>query len=99
MNQNQTKISTIVQGLIAINVILMGCGITTFENVTADMWYAIISLVAMVAAWAWGVWKNHNFSKAMVRATKAGRKAKQKLKEHDATLFDRLGMVGDGNDD
>lgn len=90
MNQNQTKISTIVQGLVAINVILMGCGITTFENVTADILYAIVSLVAMVVAWGWGIWKNHNFTIDMVVATKLGRKSKNARKRGDLTVLDRM---------
>ena len=96
MSQKQTTISTIVQGLVAINVILMACGITTFESVTADVLYAIVSLIAMVIAWGWGVWKNHNFTLDMVAATALGRKSKAKRKEHDLTVYDR--MVGDGND-
>lgn len=96
MNQKQTTISTIVQGLVAINVILMACGITTFEDVTADVLYAIVSLLAMVIAWGWGLWKNHNFTLDMVVATALGRKSKAKRKEHDLTVYDR--MVGDGND-
>lgn len=98
MDRKQSTISTIVQGLVAINVILMGMGITKFEGLTAEVLYPIISLVAMVLAWAWGLWKNHNFTLSMVRATLAGRKSKKKLKKHDATLFDLLGMVGDEND-
>ena len=90
MNQNQTMISTIVQGLVAINVILMGCGITTFENVTADVLYAIVSLVAMVIAWGWGIWKNHNFTLDMVLATQLGRKSKNAKSRGDLTVMDRM---------
>lgn len=96
MDRKETTISTIVQGLVAINVILMALGITTFENITEDMWYAIVSLAAMLFAWGWGLWKNHNFSLDMVAATALGRKSKAKRKKHDLTVYDR--MVGDGND-
>lgn len=96
MTQKETTISTIVQGLVAINVILMACGVTTFENVTADVLYAVVSLAMMVFAWGWGLWKNHNFSLDMVAATALGRKSKAKRKKHDLTVYDR--MVGDGND-
>ena len=96
MDQKQTTISTIVQGLVAINVILMGMGITKFENLTADVLYPIISLGAMVFAWGWGLWKNHNFTIDMVAATNLGRKSKKKRKKHDLTIYDR--MVGDDND-
>lgn len=96
MDQKQTTISTIVQGLVAINVILMGMGITKFENLTADVLYPIISLGAMILAWAWGLWKNHNFTLDMVAATALGRKSKKKRKKHDLTIYDR--MVGDVND-
>lgn len=59
MNKNQAIISMIVQALVAVNTILMGFGITKFENVTYEMVYALVSLVAMVVAWGWGCWKNH----------------------------------------
>lgn len=96
MDQKETTISTIVQGLVAVNVILMACGVTTFENVTADVLYAVVSLVAMIVAWGWGLWENHNFTLDMVVATNLGRKSKVKRKEHDLTIYDR--MVGDDND-
>ena len=96
MNRRETTISTIVQGLVAVNVILMACGITNFENVTADVLYAVVSLLAMIVAWAYGLWTNHNFTLDMVAATKLGRKSKAKRKNHDASVYDRL--VGDGND-
>lgn len=96
MNRKETVVSTIVQGLVAINVILMGMGITKFENLTADVLYPIISLGVMVFAWGWGLWKNHNFTLDMVAATALGRKSKAKRKKHDLTVYDR--MVGDGND-
>lgn len=96
MSRKESTISTIVQGLVAVNVILMSCGITRFENVTADVLYALVSFVAMVVAWGYGVWTNHNFTLDMVAATNLGRKSKAKRKEHDLTVYDR--MVGDGND-
>lgn len=97
MNQKETIISTIVQGLVAVNVILMACGVTTFENVTADVIYAVVSFVAMIVAWGYGLWTNHNFTPDMVLATKLGRMSKAKRKKNDATLYDR--MVGDCYDD
>lgn len=96
MNQKETIISTIVQGLVALNMILMACGVTTFESVTADTIYAVVSFIAMVIAWGYGIWKNHNFTLDMVAATALGRKSKVKRKEHDLTVYDR--MVGDDND-
>lgn len=96
MNQNQTIVSTIVQGLVAANVILMACGITRFENVTFDVLYELVSFVAMVVTWGWGLWKNHNFTLDMVVATKLGRKSKKAKKHGDLTVYDR--MVGDLND-
>lgn len=96
MSRKESTISTIVQGLVAVNVILMSCGITRFENVTADVLYALVSFVAMVVAWGYGVWTNHNFTLDMVAATKLGRKSKVKRKKHDLTIYDR--MVGDDND-
>ena len=96
MDQKQTTVSTIVQGLVAINVILMACGITKFESVTADVLYETVSFIAMVLAWGWGLWKNHNFTLDMVIATKLGRKSKKAKKHGNLAVFDR--MVGDLND-
>lgn len=96
MNQRQTIVSTIVQGIVAINMILIVFGVTKFEGITEDMIYQIVSLVATVVAWGYGLWKNHNFTNSMVVATKLGRKSKEKLKKHDATVYDR--MVGEIND-
>lgn len=97
MDQKQTTISTIVQGLVAVNVILMACGITKFESVTADVLYEIVSFVAMVVSWGWGIWTNHNFTIDMVVATKLGRKSKKAKKRGNLTVYDR--MVGDLNGD
>lgn len=97
MDRKQTVISTIVQGLVAVNMILMACGITTFENVTADTLYALVSFVAMIVAWGYGLWTNHNFTLDMVAATQLGRKSKKARKNGDLTIYDR--MVGDEYDD
>lgn len=96
MDKKETAISTIVQAIVAINMILMSLGITTFENVTADIIYPIVSLIAMIVAWGYGVWTNHNFTNSMVVATKLGRVSKVKKKKGDLTVFDK--MVGVFND-
>jgi len=64
MNRQETIVSTIVQFLVAVNMALMALGITQFENVTADMIYTVVTPIAALVAWAWGLWKNHNFTEA-----------------------------------
>lgn len=97
MNKRETIISTIVQAIVAINMVLMSLGITTFESLTEDVVYSIVSLIAMAVAWGYGLWTNHNFTNDMVIATKLGRKSKEKKKKGDLTVFDK--MVGVFNDD
>lgn len=96
MTQKETIISTIVQAIVAINVVLMSLGITTFQNVTADIVYPIVSLIAMIVTWGYGLWTNHNFTTDMVLATQVGRKSKEKKKKGDLTVYDK--MVGVLND-
>lgn len=90
MTKRETYISTIVQGIVAINMVLIVCGVTKFEGISEDLIYQIVSLIAMVVAWGHGLWKNHNFTNSMVLATMLGRKSKEKLKKHDATVYDRM---------
>ena len=58
----KTKVSVIVQFIVAVNEVLMAFGVTQFENVTADTVYAIVSTIVMADAWGYGTWKNHNFT-------------------------------------
>ena len=69
MNRKETTISTIAQAIVAINVILMSLGATNF-GLDYDVVYPIVSLAVMVGAWGWGLWKNHNFTLSMGKATK-----------------------------
>lgn len=64
MNKQATIVSTIVQFLVAVNMALMALGITQFENVTVDIIYTVITPIAALVAWGWGLWKNHNFTEA-----------------------------------
>lgn len=93
MDKKETIISTIVQAIVAINMVLMAFGITTFESLTADIIYPIVSVIAMIVAWGYGLWTNHNFTNDMVLSTKLGRKSKKKKKKGDLTVFDRMGGV------
>lgn len=68
MNKVQTVVSTIIQFLCGVNVILMAFGVVTFENVTADMLYEVLTPVAMFIAWGWGNWKNHNYTDKAIYA-------------------------------
>lgn len=90
MDRKQTIISSIVQALVAVNAVLMAFGITKFEAVTADQIYTGVSCIAFVVAWAWGLWKNHNFTLDMVVATQLGRKSKTAKKRADLTVMDRM---------
>ena len=64
----KTIVSAIVQVIVAINEALMAFGITQFDGVTADTVYSVVSTVAMVIAWGYGLWKNHNFTAAACEA-------------------------------
>lgn len=64
----KTIVSAIVQVIVAVNEALMAFGITQFNGVTADTVYSVVSTVAMVIAWGYGLWKNHNFTAAACEA-------------------------------
>lgn len=64
----KTIVSAIVQVIVAVNEALMAFGITQFDGVTADTVYSVVSTVAMVIAWGYGLWKNHNFTAAACEA-------------------------------
>lgn len=64
----KTIVSAIVQVIVAVNEALMAFGITQFDGVTADTVYSVVSTVAMVVAWGYGLWKNHNFTAAACEA-------------------------------
>lgn len=66
--ETKTIVSVIVQLIVAINETLMAFGITAFSGFTEEMIYAVVSTVAMVIAWGYGVWKNHNFTQAACEA-------------------------------
>lgn len=53
----KTIVSAIVQVIVAVNEALMAFGITQFDGVTADTVYSVVSTVAMVIAWGYGLWK------------------------------------------
>lgn len=64
----KTIVSAIIQVIVAVNEALMAFGITQFDGVTADTVYSVVSTVAMVIAWGYGLWKNHNFTAAACEA-------------------------------
>ena len=64
----KTIVSAIVQVIVAVNEALMAFGITQFDGVTADTVYSVVSTVAMVIAWGYGLLKNHNFTAAACEA-------------------------------
>lgn len=64
----KTIVSAIVQVIVAVNEALMAFGITQFDGVTADTVYSVVSTAAMVIAWGYGLWKNHNFTAAACEA-------------------------------
>lgn len=64
----KTIVSAIVQVIVAVNEALMAFGITQFNGVTADTVYSVVSTAAMVIAWGYGLWKNHNFTAAACEA-------------------------------
>lgn len=66
--EKKTIVSAIVQLLVALNEALMAFGITQFQNVTTDCIYTVVSTIAMVVAWGYGLWKNHNFTDAACQA-------------------------------
>ena len=66
--EKKTIVSAIVQLLVALNEALMAFGITQFQNVTTDCIYTAVSTIAMVVAWGYGLWKNHNFTDAACQA-------------------------------
>ena len=66
--ETKTIVSVIVQLIVAANEALMAFGVTQFEGVTADTVYMVVSTVVMVIAWAYGIWKNHNFTAAAYEA-------------------------------
>ena len=66
--EKKTIVSAIVQLLVALNEALMAFGITQFQNVTTDCIYTVVSTIAMVAAWGYGLYKNHNFTDAACQA-------------------------------
>ena len=66
--EKKTIVSAIVQLLVALNEALMAFGITQFQNVTTDSIYTVVSTIAMVVAWGYGLWKNHNFTDAACQA-------------------------------
>lgn len=66
--EKKSIVSAIVQLLVALNEALMAFGITQFQNVTTDSIYTVVSTIAMVVAWGYGLWKNHNFTAAACEA-------------------------------
>ena len=64
----KTIVSAIVQVIVAVNEALMAFGITQFDGVTADTVYSVVSTAAMVIAWGYGLYKNHNFTDAACQA-------------------------------
>lgn len=90
MDRRQTVISTIVQAIVAINTVLMACGFTQFENITAETIYAIVSCVVMAVVWGYGVWKNHNFTVEAESATKLMTAMKETRKERQETVDEPL---------
>ncbi|WP_415928917.1 phage holin [Zhenpiania hominis] len=66
--EKKSIVSAIVQLLVALNEALMAFGITQFQNVTTDSIYTVVSTIAMVVAWGYGLYKNHNFTDAACQA-------------------------------
>ena len=71
----------IVSVITAINAFAAAFG---FDPLAIDegVIYTVVSFVAMVAAWAWGFWKNNNFTKA----AKEGQKYTDELKAEAKTV-------------
>lgn len=72
---NMETIKAVVSALAVL--IVAGAGMLGFD-LDAGMVQNALSIVAFMAALAWGIWKNHNFTKAaqeaqkVLNATKAG---------------------------
>lgn len=72
---NMETIKAVVSALAVL--IVAGAGMLGFD-LDAGMVQNGLSIVAFMAALAWGIWKNHNFTKAaqeaqkVLNATKAG---------------------------
>ena len=66
--EKKSIVSAIAQLLVALNEALMAFGITQFQNVTTDSIYTVVSTIAMVVAWGYGLYKNHNFTDAACQA-------------------------------
>lgn len=91
--EKKTIVSAIVQLLVALNEALMAFGITQFQNVTTDSIYTVVSTIAMVIAWGYGLWKNHNFTDAACQAQ--GYLDILKGKAEDNTVVE----IGEGEDE
>lgn len=91
--EKKTIVSAIVQLLVALNEALMAFGITQFQNVTTDSIYTVVSTIAMVVAWGYGLWKNHNFTDAACQAQ--GYLDILKGKAEDNTVVE----IGEGEDE
>lgn len=72
------NIETIKAAVSALGVLIVACAGMIGFDLDADMVQNGLSIAAFLAAFAWGIWKNHNFTKAaqeaqkVLNATKAG---------------------------
>lgn len=53
----------VISVIAAINMLAGVFGFTPL-NIDDDTVYTVVSAIAMVGTWAWGFWKNNNFTKA-----------------------------------
>ena len=54
----------------ALGVLIVACAGMVGFDVDADMVQNVLSIAAFLAAFAWGIWKNHNFTEAAQEAQK-----------------------------
>ena len=79
----ETKISTIVSAIIAINMVLMAFGITAFEDITEETVYVVVSVALTVIKWAHSHWKNNDFTPEAVMGTQLTRRLKRQFLDAD----------------
>ena len=76
----QLIVRIIVSAITIINLLAAQFGFNPL-NIDDETVYTVVSAVAAIAAWAWGFWKNNNFTKAAKKGQETIDKLKAAAKE------------------
>lgn len=91
-----TKVRTIASTVAQINMCLCMFGITNFENITEDMIYTALTVVATIITTVVGHYKNNDFSEEAAEGTGHTRllkAAKKNQKVQGENFFDTVEEV------